>query len=334
MNQSSGPTDPRPSNPGPSNPGPADRSADDFGSDNFGLDDFGLDDSCHRVWVGEGTPVHLGISTCPNDTFAFAALLEGRVDTRGMRWQIDLLDIEQLNRRLLRGDFNVAKTSFHTALELAPQTVVLPVGAALGFGVGPLLLAARPETVPRDASQLTLCPGAHTTAALLFDFFYPQTTRVEQRLFSEIMPQLVEGAADFGVCIHEGRFTYARSGLSCIDDLGQRWEQATGSPLPLGGLVMRKSTAADQASRILRAIDDSLAAAHADRDAALPTMRQYAAELEDDVLMQHVDLYVNEWTTDLGGAGQAALKTWSDRAIATGRFNSASTLKVLDRSQL
>jgi len=284
-----------------------------------------------RICVGEGTPVHLGISTCPNDTFAFAALLEGRVDTLGLRWQIDLLDIEQLNRRLLAGDFDVAKTSFHAALALAEQTTVLPVGAALGFGVGPLLLAAEPDTVPENATQLTLCPGAHTTAALLFDLFYPHTTRVEQRVFSEIMPQLADGTADFGVCIHEGRFTYARSGLTCVDDLGRRWETATGSPLPLGGLVMRRTTDPDRAKRIVKVIDESLAIARNRPETARPAMRRYAAEMEDQVLMQHVDLYVNEWTTDLGAVGRQALKTWSARAIESGRFSSSSTLEVLDR---
>ena len=150
------------------------------------------------------TSIRLGISTCPNDTFAFHALMHGLVDRRGIDFQVELLDIQQLNDRLLRGEFDVAKASFHAALGLSKQTWVLPSGAALGFGVGPLLLAAEPEATPCSASQLTLCPGEHTTAHLLFCLFYPHTTRVKQVLFSEIMPSLQRAQANFGVCIHEG----------------------------------------------------------------------------------------------------------------------------------
>ena len=148
--------------------------------------------------------IRLGISTCPNDTFAFHGLLTRAVDWRGLDFQIELLDVETLNERLLAGDFDVCKASFHAALLAADRVVVLPSGSALGFGVGPLLLAAQPGTRPTHAGQLTLCPGRHTTAALLFDLFYPRSTRVEQVVFSEIMPRLQARTADFGVCIHEG----------------------------------------------------------------------------------------------------------------------------------
>ena len=117
-------------------------------------------------------------------------------------------------------DFDVAKTSFHAALHLADETVILPSGSALGYKVGPLLLSARPDIEPVDGSQLTLCPGKHTTAAMLFRMFYPNSTRVEHRVFSEIMPILQQGEADFGVCIHEGRFTWQQAGLGCVADLG------------------------------------------------------------------------------------------------------------------
>jgi 1,4-dihydroxy-6-naphthoate synthase len=167
-------------------------------------------------------PIRLGISTCPNDTFAFHGLLTRAVDWRGLDFEVDLLDIEQLNERLLQDDFDVGKGSFHAALAVAERVVVLPTGSALGFGVGPLLLAASPDTAPRDAAQLTLCPGRHTTAALLFALFHPRSTRVEQVVFSEIMPRLQARSADFGVCIHEGRFTWQQQGLALVEDLGTR----------------------------------------------------------------------------------------------------------------
>ncbi len=161
------------------------------------------------------------------------------VDWRGLEFQVELLDIQELNERLFRDEFDVAKASFHAALRLADRWLVLPSGSALGFGVGPLLLAASPNTRPESSAQVTLCPGELTTAALLFQLFYPHTTRLEHVLFSEIMPALKDQTADFGVCIHEGRFTWQAQGLSLVEDLGTRWESETHSPLPLGGILGR-----------------------------------------------------------------------------------------------
>jgi len=262
--------------------------------------------------------IRLGISTCPNDTFAFHGLLTQAVDWRGLRFEVDLLDIEQLNERLLGGGFDVGKTSFHAALHLAGDHVVLPSGSALGFGVGPLLLAAAAGTTPEKISQLTLCPGQHTTAALLFALFHPNTTRVEHVVFSEIMPRLEARQADYGVCIHEGRFTWQQRGLGLVEDLGTRWEQETGCPLPLGGIVAASRLPEETIATVQQVIQDSLRFALADRQAALPTMRRYAQEFDDRVLMQHVDLYVNAWTLDLGVEGTRALDELSARAASIG----------------
>lgn len=274
------------------------------------------------------TRIQLGISTCPNDTFAFHGILTGAVDTRGLAFDVELLDIEELNRGLFAGKFDVAKTSFHAALKLASETVVLRVGSALGFGVGPLLLASKADTVPAQRCQLTLCPGENTTAALLFELFYPHTTRVEQTVFSDIMPRLVRNEADFGVCIHEGRFTWQDQGLSLVEDLGSRWETETDSPLPLGGLVARRSLGVETTRLVESVILDSIRCSLSDRDAALPTMRQYAQEFNDEVLMQHVDLYVNDWTCDLGSIGRAALATLSQRSTALESMKNLSDLEI------
>lgn len=274
------------------------------------------------------TPIHLAISTCPNDTFTFHALMTKAVDWRGLEFEVDLLDIQQLNDRLFVGDFDVAKTSFHAALKLAAETVVLPSGSALGYQVGPLLLSAAPGTRPSTAEQITLCPGADTTAALLFEMFYPRTTQVDHVVFSEIMPALERGVADFGVCIHEGRFTWEQAGLSLVEDLGTRWETETNCPLPLGGLVARRSLPEDVTRTVQAVIHDSLQYALEDRDRPIPTMRRYAQEFNDHVLMQHVDLYVNEWTVDLGDTGQAALRELSRRAVTADVLNDACELEV------
>ena len=212
-------------------------------------------------------PIRLGISTCPNDTFAFHGLLTRAVDWRGLDFQVELLDVEALNERLLAGDFDVCKASFHAALLAAGDVVVLPSGSALGFGVGPLLLAAEPGTRPTHPGQRTLCPGRHTTAALLFDLFYPRSSRVEHVVFSAIMSRLQARTADFGVCIHEGRFTWQAQGLALVEDLGTRWESETGSPLPLGGMLARRRLPAATIAAVQRVIHDSLMLARRDRAA-------------------------------------------------------------------
>jgi 1,4-dihydroxy-6-naphthoate synthase len=273
-------------------------------------------------------PIHLAISTCPNDTFAFHALITKAVDWRGLEFRLEFLDIQQLNDRLFSGDFDAAKTSFHAALKMTDETVVLPSGSALGYQVGPLLLAAQPGIVPLDASQVTLCPGEDTTAALLFQLFHNETTHVRHVVFSDIMPALERGEADFGVCIHEGRFTWEQAGLSLVEDLGTRWETETACPLPLGGIVARRSLPSDVIGAVQATIHDSLQYAISDRRAALPTMRRFAQEFDDDVLMQHVDLYVNEWTVDLGETGCEALNQLSQRATLAGVLPASKTIEV------
>ena len=270
--------------------------------------------------------IHLGISTCPNDTFAFHGILERKVDVRGLDFRIELLDVEELNRRLFAGDFDVAKASFHAALLLAGDLGVLPVGSALGFGVGPLLLAARADTHPRDPLNAdgstrvarVLCPGEHTTAALLYRLFHAEEGALEQVVFSEIMPALETGAADFGVCIHEGRFTWREHGLALVEDLGEVWERATSTPLPLGGILARRGLGDETIRTVIGVLRDSLAYALANRDDTIATMRRHAQELTDDVLFKHVDLYVNEWTEDLGPSGRAALQMLSRQAEGVG----------------
>lgn len=275
--------------------------------------------------------IRLGISTCPNDTFAFHGLLTRAVDWRGLDFRVELLDIQQLNDRLVAGSFEVAKTSFHAALLLANDYLVLPSGSALGFGVGPLLLAARPGSPPHAAEQLTLCPGAQTTAALVFQLFHAGTTRVEQVVFSEIMPRLQQGTADFGVCIHEGRFTWQQQGLHLVEDLGSRWEAETSCPLPLGGIVASRGLPPTVLATVQQVIHDSLQFARADPAAALPTMRRYAQEFSDDVLQQHVELYVNDWTVNLGEVGRRALATLAERAAAVG-IGGGTPLVILEES--
>ncbi|WP_238381289.1 1,4-dihydroxy-6-naphthoate synthase [Mariniblastus fucicola] len=274
--------------------------------------------------------IRLAISTCPNDTFAFHALMNRLVDWRGLDFEIRLLDIQQLNDGLFAGSFDVAKASFHAAVLLADSMWVLPSGSALGFGVGPLLLSAQPNQTPViKVDSVTLCPGTHTTATMLFRLFYGDAN-VEQELFSDIMPRLKNQTADFGVCIHEGRFTWEENGLSLVEDLGTRWENETDSPLPLGGILASKSLDRDTVTKVQAVIRESIEFSNANPDAALPTMRKNAAEFDDDVLMKHVELYVNDWTVDLGEVGRKALAVLSQEARKCGLATTKHELEIYD----
>ena len=197
------------------------------------------------------------------------------MDGRGLDFQIDLLDIQQLNQRLFEGRFDVAKTSFSRCSFIKRSGLRSTIWlGTLALVWGPLLLARHAGLEPADLMQLTLCPGEHTTAKLLFDLFHPETTRVENCVFSDIMPRLKAGEADFGVCIHEGRFTWQQEGLGLVEDLGTRWEEVTQCPLPLGGLVARQTLSPDVLDRVQAVIHESLHYSLANREAAIPTMRQ------------------------------------------------------------
>jgi len=264
--------------------------------------------------------VRLGISTCPNDTFAFHGLLSGAIQVPGVELSIELRDVEELNEGLAEGRYDVAKGSFFAALRQSAELVVLRAGAALGYGNGPLLLAAGGTEASGQIGpeSRVLAPGEWTTACLLYQLFHPGEGRLEQRLFSDIMPALERGEADLGICIHEGRFTYAARGLRKVEDLGATWEAETGGPLPLGGIFARRWLEAERLAAIEAAIGASIEYAHANPGEALGTMRRYAAEQADEVLLAHVELYVNESTRRLGAEGRAALNALERRARASG----------------
>jgi 5,8-dihydroxy-2-naphthoate synthase len=270
-------------------------------------------------------PLEVGISTCPNDTFAFAALLEQRVEAPAMHFSLE--DVESLNEGLMEGRFDVAKASFHAALHLSDRYCVLPVGAALGYGVGPLLLKASADLPdhPRPEDRV-LCPGVWTTATLLYRLFVQRAPEPSQVLFSEIMPALSRGEAEYGVVIHEGRFTYAEHRLAMALDLGARWEAEMSTVLPLGGILARRDLGEDMLAKITASIRSSLQASMADADSALPAMRRHAQEFDDEVLREHVRLYVNESTLDLGTEGRNALQTLEAAARQAGLYRGTESL--------
>ena len=256
--------------------------------------------------------LRVGISTCPNDTFAFHGLLTGAVELEGHALEFVLADVEELNRMLLAGALDAGKASFHAALHLADDYDVLAAGTAVGCGVGPVLLAPDAGRA-RQPARRVLCPGEWTTATLLYRLFHPGEGQLEQVVFSEIMPALEAGRADRGVCIHEGRFTFAERGLALVEDLGERWERETGAPLPLGGILGRRSLGEARLARLSDAIAGSIDHARAHPEAALRTMRNHAREHADAVLWAHVELYVTDDTRRMSPRARAALGLLEER---------------------
>lgn len=250
------------------------------------------------------------LSPCPNDTFAFHALMVGAIATPGLEFEFEFHDIEELNTRFRAGASALSKVSF-AALHGLSAVEVLDAGAALGYGLGPLLLCAPgiDPKAPPPASARVLCPGEHTTATRLLRGFYPQLEQIEQRLFSQIMPALAHNAADYGVCIHEGRFTYSNYGLRLVEDLGARWEREYQAPLPLGGIAWRPQRLPGlTASKLSDCIRRSIEYARQHPQAALSSMRRYASEQDDAALWKHVELYVTQDTHTLSPQGRAAIE--------------------------
>ena len=279
--------------------------------------------------------IRLGISTCPNDTFTFHALAAGKVLQDGLDFEIDYLDVQELNERMIRGTYDVAKVSYHAAVAHSSDWLMLPSGSALGFGVGPLVLgfrgrhAAAPPEGPDRAHPLVLCPGRWTTATLLWQLFHPEKVRLQQTVFSEIIPALEQGRADLGVCIHEARFVWRERGLDRVEDLGETWENQTATPLPLGGIAGQKALGEDVLRRVQEAVHASLVWGLEHRDACLASMRAHAQEESDEVLWKHVELYVNDWTLDLGATGREALRAVARLAGERGLLTAGTELDVL-----
>lgn len=259
----------------------------------------------------------LGISTCPNDIFMFHALLERKLDTGGLDLAIDLYDIQELNDRLRRGAHHFSKASAAAAVVMSSRFEVCSAGAALGFGVGPLLISG-PNAKPLSAESVVLCPGLTTTAHLLLRKFFPQASQIEHRVFSEIMPALERGEADYGVVIHEGRFTYRDRGLTLVADLGELWERSERLPLPLGIILADRSLPEEVRAHFDGLVRRSVAHALAHRQETLPAMKAHAQELDDRVIWAHVDLYVNQWSLALGEDGERALRALEGTAGADG----------------
>jgi 1,4-dihydroxy-6-naphthoate synthase len=246
-------------------------------------------------------------SPCPNDTFSFGAAVHGLVDTEGVTLIPQLADIKELNQLARLGTPDVCKVSFFAWYFLRETYALLESGAALGFGVGPLIVANRPMTRADLATARIAVPGLDTTAHLLLQFYAPEAQHREVLLFSEIMPAVVSGEFDAGVIIHESRFVYKEHGLHLVQDLGQYWETQTSHPIPLGGIVAKASLGPEVHAKLSRVLQRSVLFAQQYPEQVMDYVRAHAQEMAPSVQQQHIELYVNTYTRALGTDGHHAI---------------------------
>jgi len=251
--------------------------------------------------------IKINISTCPNDTFMFDALLHGRIDTGNLEFDTHLADIEELNALALNGVSDITKCSYAIVPQIIGEYQILNSGSALGRGNGPLLVSHEPLDKSNLAGKKVAIPGIHTTANLLLKNLFPEITDKSEMLFSDIIPAVAEGKVDAGVLIHEGRFIYQEKGLSLVADLGQEWEARYGLPLPLGAIAVRRSLPEELKQEIDRLLSQSVSYAFEHPEKSRNFIKLYAQELDDSVIQSHIDLFVNNYSIDLGTEGKEAV---------------------------
>src|SRR3954466_9475709 len=277
--------------------------------------------------------VSLAFSPCPNDCFIFDAMVHGRIDVEGLEFDVRLADVEALNTEAFAGAVDITKLSFHAYAYCADRYVLLDAGSALGRNCGPLLISKRPISIDEAAAgRLRIAiPGKYTTANFLLGDAFPLATDKTELLFSDIEPAVLDGRYDAGLIIHENRFTYAAKGLRKIVDLGEYWESATGAPIPLGGIVIRRALADEVKQRVNRVLRRSVEYAFAHRTASLDYVRAHAQEMSDEVMYKHIDLYVNQYSIDLGPEGRRAVELLFVKAAASGIIPPTTSARFLSR---
>jgi len=240
------------------------------------------------------------------------------VDTEGLKFRERLEDVETLNRLALAGELDVSKVSYHALGHIRDQYALLRSGSALGRGCGPLLVA-REKIDPADLRGRRIAvPGQYTTALLLLRLLDPELDNFMVMPFNEIMDAVLTGKADAGLVIHESRFTYQELGLHRLVDLGEWWEGETGLPIPLGGIVARRSLGAETIGVVERALRAGVAYARSHPAEAAGYIREHAQEISDEVCAAHIGLYVNDFSTELGAEGERAIAELMQRAEQAG----------------
>lgn len=269
----------------------------------------------------------LGYSPCPNDCFIFDAMVHGKIDTEGLEFELVMEDVEALNQRAFKSELDITKLSFHAFLYVQENYILLRSGSALGFNCGPLLVESAELSVERRKSaklstlnaQLSTfriaIPGKNTTANFLLSLAFPNAKNKTEVLFSEIEQGVLDGKYDAGLIIHESRFTYQEKGLKKIIDLGEFWESLIHAPIPLGGIVARRNFDNDLLQKINRVIKKSVEYAYENTADVMPYVKTHAQEMSEEVMKKHIDLYVNEFSIDLGVKGKEAVDILFKKAL-------------------
>ncbi len=257
----------------------------------------------------------IGFSPCPNDTFIFDALVHGRIPQTDFDFEVILADVEELNRLAFKGKLDITKISYHAYAYIAEKYQLLNAGSALGNNCGPLLIAKRPLTDEEIKQGPIAIPGKYTTANFLMGLAYPEAQNKKEILFSEIEEAVLRDEVAAGVIIHENRFTYELKGLKKIIDLGEHWESTTQHPIPLGGISIKRSTPLQLKLQFNQLLKDSIAYAFKNPDESFPYIQQHAQEMEVEVMKKHIDLYVNDYSLDLGEKGRAAVVQMYQKGI-------------------
>lgn len=261
----------------------------------------------------------LGFSPCPNDTYIFYALVNKKIDLRGLNFDFIIKDVEVLNQLSVNKKIDISKVSSHAYYYLRNDYQFLRAGAAFGRGCGPLIVASKYLTADKSGCLKIGVPGKLTTAFLLLKLFLASELKSKSfdyvfMPFYEIMEAVRDGRIDAGIVIHEGRFTYQDYGLFKITDLGEWWEKETGLPIPLGGIIAKKDITGDTIKIIEDLISKSVKYSVNNTGEALSFIKKYSQELSEDVIMQHISLYVNSYSINIGDEGWHALQELFQRA--------------------
>lgn len=264
--------------------------------------------------------ITLGFSPCPNDCFIFDAIVNKRINLEGLEFDVKMEDVETLNRWAVEGKLDSTKLSFHAYSYLTEMYQLMHSGSALGFNCGPLLISKKDFTIEEvKANKLKIAiPGKLTTAHFLFSIAFPNATKKTEMVFSEIENAVLSGEYDAGLIIHENRFTYEQKGLKKIIDLGEFWESLIHAPIPLGGIVIKRDLPLDVKQKVDRIIRKSVEYAFAHPADSKPFIKEHAQEMDEAVMQKHIDLYVNQYSIDLGDLGKKAVDLLMNKAKEMG----------------
>ena len=252
--------------------------------------------------------IQIGFSPCPNDTFIFDALLHGKIDTEGLEFEAILADVESLNNMAFEGKLNFTKLSFGTFAQVQDKYLLLNSGAALGRGCGPMLIYKNDFEEKNLSTLIIGIPGKHTTANFLCNMAFPQAQNKKEMLFSDIENALLKDEIDLGLIIHESRFTYQEKGLKKFMDLGDYWENQTASPIPLGGIFAKNTLAIQTIVQVEKLIKKSIEFAFANPNSSMDYVLKHSQGMSREVVKKHIDLYVNNFSLELGEEGKLAVE--------------------------